>query len=236
MNWLTIHQQQEIRRLACSSPQIETCGFVLTSGDVAQVPNASPEPATHFAIAPEDYAAYEELGITGVWHSHLTEPSFSPLDQEVLRTDDTPWAIYCLATDTFSQVNPGAPAPLVGRPFVYGVYDCYALICDYLSELGVPMPIWSRGAWGEWNQPEFTPFDTETPALGPDVTAGPNQAGDIILFNLGDFPDHSDHVGVFNSASTFLHHLAGKKSRLDLFSSYWRKHVKCIIRPHQLCN
>lgn len=235
MNWLTIDQQRVIRQLASSTPEAETCGFVLTSGDVAQVPNSSPEPANHFVIDPEDYAAYDEMGIAGVWHSHLTEPGFSPTDQNVLRGDDLPWAIYCLATDTFAQVNPGAPAPFVGRPFCYGVYDCYSLVCDYLSELGVNMPIWARGPYGEWNTPEFVPFDNEAPSLGPEVVDENYQAGDLIFFNLGDCKNHIDHIAVFNSSTTFLHHLADKPSRIDRYSAYWKAHVKYVIRHQQLC-
>lgn len=236
MNWLTIDQQAAIRQLACASPEAETCGFVLTSGDVAQVPNTSSDPASYFSIAPEDYAAYEELGIAGVWHSHLSDPEFSPTDQNVLRADDLPWAIYCLATDTFSQVNPGAPAPLLNRPFVYGVYDCYSLVCDYLSELGVNMPAWGRGPWGEWNKPDFVPFDNEARNQGPEVVDEIYQAGDLIFFNLGDYENHIDHIAVFNSPTTFIHHLSQKKSRIERFSSYWKAHVKCVIRPQQLWN
>lgn len=235
MNWLTIEQQHAIRRLAAASPESEICGFVLTSGDVAQVPNVSPEPANRFAIDPEDYAAYDELGIAGIWHTHLTEPGFSPLDQDVLRTDTLPWAIYCLASDTFSQVNPNAPAPLLGRPFCYGVYDCYSLVCDYLAELGVPMPTWVRGPYGEWNTPDFLPFDTEGPTLGPEVVNEDYKQGDLLFLNLGDCKNHIDHIAVFNSATTFIHHLADRPSRIDRFSTYWKPHLKFVIRPHQLC-
>jgi proteasome lid subunit RPN8/RPN11 len=236
MNWLTISQQNAIRRLACSTPEVETCGFVLTSGDVAQVPNAAADPRNFFSIAPEDYAAYDDLGIAGVWHSHITEPDFSPADQTVMRTDSLPWAVFCLATDTFSQANPGVVAPFIGRPFVYGLYDCYSLVSDFLSDLGVTMPTWQRGPWGEWDTPEFVPFDNEAHNQGVEVTDDNYRTGDIICFNLGQYPNHIDHIGVFNSTTTFLHHLAQKKSRLDRFSPYWKEHVKCIIRPHQLWN
>lgn len=235
MNWLTINQQQAIRRHATAIPEVETCGFVLRDGTVVQVPNYSPEPADHFVIDPEDYAAYEELGIAGIWHSHLTNPGFSPTDQNVLRADNLPWAIYCLATDSFAQVNPSAPAPLLGRPFCYGIYDCYSLVCDYLSELGVAMPFWVRGSYGEWNTPEFVPFDEEHAGLGPVVDGETYQPGDLLFMNLGDYKNHIDHIAVFNSSTTFIHHLADKTSRIDRFSSYWKPFVKCVIRPYQLC-
>lgn len=234
MNWLTIDQQNAIRRLACATPEAETCGFVLVSGDVIQVPNAAKDPKNFFSIAPEDYSAYEELGIAGVWHSHLSEPDFSPTDQNVLRADTLPWAVFCLATDTFCQVDPEGVAPLLGRPFVYGIYDCYSLVCDYLSELGVVMPAWIRGPWGEWDTADFVSFDMEAYNQGVEVTNESYKAGDLIFFNLGQFKNHIDHIAVFNSSTTFIHHLAQKKSRVDRFSSYWKEHVKCIIRPHQL--
>lgn len=235
MHWLTAQQKKEISGLASASPERETCGFILANGAVVEVANVARDPANQFEISPADYAANDALGIAGVWHTHLTLEAFSPLDQQVLLADPMPWAIYCLATGTFIQCEPGAPAPLIGRPFVYGIYDCYSLSSDFLAGLGVTMPPWPRGRYGEWNQPGFLPFDDQASAIGAPVLGGDYQRGDILLFNLGDHAGHTDHIGVFIDHQRFLHHPADRTSRIDRFGSWWDRRLRLVVRPRALC-
>lgn len=235
MNWLTPQQQCEIRRLASKRPEHEACGFVLNDGRVVATANIALDPSRQFEISPSDYAANDALGIAGVWHSHLTLEAFSPLDQQVLLADPMPWAIYCLATGTFVQCAPGAVAPLIGRPFVYGIYDCYSLTSDFLSGLGVTMPSWPRGLYGEWNCPGFSPFDDQASSVGNPVQGESYQRGDILLFNLGDHAGHTDHIGVFVDHRRFLHHPADRSSRVDRFGSWWERRVRLVVRPWALC-
>lgn len=235
MNWLTLAQQAEIREAAAASSDRETCGFVLTDGSVIEVANIADDPVNCFEISPAAYAANEQLGIAGIWHSHLDLCAFSPKDQEVLVADPMPWAIYCLANGQFVQCNPGAPAPFLGRPFVYGIYDCYSLVSDMLQEMGVQMPSWSRGFYGEWNEPLFAPFDTEASSVGMPVSIGEQRRGDILLFNLGDHQGHTDHVGVFLDDKQFLHHPAERRSRVDSFGGWWSRRLRMVVRPWGLC-
>lgn len=235
MNWLTPNQEQEIRLLASGQPDRETCGFVLADDSVVATKNIAHDPSYQFEISPVDYAKNDALGIKGVWHSHLELDAFSPMDQQVLLADPMPWAIYCLATGNFIQCAPGAEAPLIGRPFVYGVYDCYSLASDFLAGLGVTMPPWPRGRYGEWNTPNFMPFDGQASEIGNPVPSGSYQRGDILLFNLGDYPGHTDHIGVFIDCQRFLHHPADRNSRVDRFGSWWERRVRLVVRPRALC-
>lgn len=236
MNWLTVTQRGEIRRLAAAKPEQECCGFVLEGGAVVEVANVANDPTERFEISPSDYLCAEVSGIKGVWHSHLALDGFSPLDQQVLSADTLPWAVYCLRTDKFHQCNPTAPAPLLGRPFCFGVYDCYSLVSDKLGELGVSLPAWPRGGYGEWNQPGFTPFDDEAAGVGRPVLDDVYQEGDILLMNLGDHPGHTDHVGVFINDRQFLHHPAERESRVDRFGGWWKSKTRLVLRPAALWN
>lgn len=234
MNWLTVPQKREIARLSAEDPANEACGFVLEDGSVIRVPNVSKDPAGSFEISANDYVRADLCGIRGVWHSHSELDGFSPLDQQVLAQDSVPWAVYCHRTGTFTQCDPDSIAPLIGRPFCFGVYDCYSLVSDFLSEQGVALPQWPRGKWGEWNTPNFKPFDEEAERVGRYVTNGCYQAGDILLFNLGDHSGHTDHVGVFTDSRNFLHHPANGKSRRQTFGRFWVKYLNSVVRPHEL--
>ena len=234
MNWLTIEQKRQVQQAAAAQPEREVCGFVLDNGLVVEVPNRAKDPALEFEISPSDYAHWDEVGIKGVWHSHLELDAFSPLDQQVMAADTLPWAVYCLKTGNFTQADPEGLAPLEGRPFCFGVYDCYSLVSDKLGEMGVQLPAWPRGRWGEWNTPEFQPFDEQWQHVGKPVTNGVYQAGDILLMNLGDHKGHTDHVGVFVDHRRFLHHPAEKLSRLQTFGKHWERYLNLVVRPHQL--
>ena len=233
MHWLTSEQKLQIRQLAASTHTEETCGFVLSDGAVIQAPNIADDRINEFAISPLFYAEHDEH-VKGVWHSHLELAGFSPLDQQVMSTDVLPWAVYCLRDDSWHECDPTQPAPLEGRPFVFGHYDCYSLITDALAELGVVLPPWKRGSWGEWNTPGFRPFDVEWSKYGKLVTDGRYQEGDILLLNLGDHAGHTDHVGLMVGAKRFLHHPSGGVSRLQTFGSYWERRLNCVVRPFSL--
>tara|TARA_R110002020_G_scaffold169692_3_gene359029 strand:- start:1123 stop:1833 length:711 start_codon:yes stop_codon:yes gene_type:complete len=234
MEWLSASAKESIRGFACKKPEEEACGFVLKDGTVVSVRNSSLDPVNNFAIELSDYAFYEE-NIFGIWHSHLELAGFSALDQQVLSLDVLPWAVYCLADNSWHQCDPSVVAPFEGRPFVFGVYDCYSLVSDYLKAKNVCLPDWPRGSWGEWNTPLFTPFDDQWEHYGKPVKLGQQQAGDMMLMNLGDFSLHTDHLGVFVSKKQFLHHPSEGKSRLQTFGGYWERRLNWIIRPYSLC-
>lgn len=235
MNWLSPEQKDKIAKFSAAKSEQECCGFVLWNGEVVEATNQAEDKAEQFRIAPLDYAKWdEEVGIKGVWHSHIELDGFSPLDQQVLSKDILPWAVYCLRTGQFHQCEPEAAAPLLGRPFVFGVYDCYSLVSDKLKQLGVELPIWPRGEWGEWNTPGFFPFDQQADGVGSPVTNRSYQEGDILLMNLGDYGGHSDHVGVFVDHHRFLHHPAGHVSRVDRFGSWWERRTRLVLRPTAL--
>ena len=233
MNWLTPDTRRQIRRLAVSAPEQETCGFVLSTGEVVIVPNNAQDPSNEFLISEWDYMRFDN-DIVGVWHSHLELAGFSELDQQVMSADTLPWAVYCLRDDSFHQCDPTTEAPLEGRPFVFGTYDCYSLVSDYLKSFKVQLPPWPRGRWGEWNTPSFHPFDDEWSRVGKPVPDGVYKAGDILLLNIGDYPGHTDHVGVFVNARQFLHHPSQSVSRLQTFGGYWKRRLNWVIRPHEL--
>ena len=234
MNWLLDSQKIEIRRLATANISEETCGFVMHDGSVLQVPNSAEDRVNQFSIDPAIYAEHEQR-VGGIWHSHLDLAGFSELDQQVISADILPWAVYCIRNDSWHECNPLAPAPLQGRPFVFGVYDCYSLVSDFLRSVGVQLPEWKRGSWGEWNTPEFRPFDLEWKKYGKSIMHQRYERGDILLMNLGDHPGHTDHVAVMIDGKHFLHHPSNGISRKATLGSYYQRRLNWVVRPFALC-
>ena len=234
MNWLKGNEKEQIRRLACLKPNQEACGFVLNDGHVVEVKNKADDPVNQFVIDHETYAEYEDE-IKGVWHSHLELAGFSELDQQVISTDVLPWAVYCLRDDSWHECNPLAPAPFEGRPFVFGTYDCYSLVTDFLRSMDVQLPQWKRGQWGEWDEPDFLPFDTEWKKHGRPIMNHRYSRGDILLMNLGNNPGHTDHLGVMVDSKQFLHHPSNGISRKASLGSYYQRRLNWVIRPFALC-
>ena len=234
MNWLSDNEKQAIRQFASQEYTEETCGFVLHDGQVLQVPNGADDRVNEFSISPELFAEHEEH-IKGIWHTHLELAGFSQLDQQVISADVLPWAVYCLRNDSWHECDPTTVAPFQGRPFVFGCYDCYSLVSDKLATMGVTLPDWKRGRWGEWNTPQFNPFDLEWKNYGKPVMNRRYQAGDILLMTLGDYPGHSDHVGVMTDHKHFLHHPSNGISRSATLGSYYERRLNWVVRPFSLC-
>ena len=93
-----------------------------------------------FQIAPEDFAAVEDEGeIVAIVHSHVNEsPVPSMADKVGIEANGVPWLIVNHPVGHWTITEPsGYVAPLVGRPFVHGVLDCFALVRDYYKTLGV---------------------------------------------------------------------------------------------------
>lgn len=238
MNWLTQEQKSNIKAEAIQKPTEEICGFVLESGQVVSVENIHEDKEFNFRIAPESIIKYEEKGIKGIWHTHTKDPNFSPTDQVVMRGDTLPWAVYCIATNTFTEADFSKPAPLLGRPFIYGIWDCYALVRDYLNEAGIELPQWPRGDYGEWELSDFREFDENwsnynvKPVYNKDY-----QQYDIVCMNLGPFNGHIDHVGVFtDQGRTVLHHPANRLSKKHKWGQWMAQRTILVLRPAELWN
>ncbi len=234
MNWLSEDQKRQIKQLAAQTPEQEACGFVLPDGSVVAVKNSSPNPAEQFRIEANIVAQHADA--VGCWHSHLVLDGFSVLDQIGIAADGAmPWAVYTLATDRFCECDPLAQAPYVGRPYVWGVWDCYSLVADWLArEQQIVLPEWERGQWGEWNTPGFRPFDEEWPKFCKRVSDP--MPGDILLFNVGDHAGHTDHVGVMVGTRDFLHHPANKQSRQSRLGGHWLRRLNCAVRVKGPCS
>lgn len=145
------HILKSIRAHAARDYPREACGLVVQIGRRhVYVPcaNLALDPKEQFQLDPQDYAQAEDLGtIIGIVHSHPDETSrASDHDRASCEVSGLPWHILSWPEGDLNTIVPtGVPTPLIGRPFVHGVWDCYAIVRDWhLQERGIELPNYER--------------------------------------------------------------------------------------------
>ncbi|WP_277971741.1 C40 family peptidase [Pantoea agglomerans] len=213
----------------------ECCGVVIMPAGrpVQYLPcrNIAEEPESDFAIHPEDYAAAEEMGqIIAVAHSHpdaSTRPGET--DRALCDLSGLAWYIVSWPEGDFRVLLPRGELPLVGRPFVLGVYDCWGLIMSwYRQSLGIELPD-HRVNYAWWEQGENLYMDNWY-STGFREFSGPARAGDVVLMRVGSRV--VNHAGVLLEDGMLLHHLYGHLSQRVVYDDNWRSRTEIIVRYH----
>lgn len=116
-----------------------------------------------------------------------------------------------LARGRRPDYRPKGDDPIIGRPFVHGVWDCYGLIRDwYRQERGIELPNFER-ADGWWEQGENLYIDNYA-AAGFVAHDAELQPGDVILMQYQ--ASVVNHAGVYIGDGMMLHHLYGQSARV----------------------
>lgn len=242
----------------CATYPREGCGLLVRDDTGAEVfvatPNLSHSATEQFTIAPEDYADAEDRGeVIAVIHSHVDAPTFpSVVDLAQCEGTGIPWYIFRvdgkevagepvtspIVTDERCIEPSGYVAPLIGRPFTYGVHDCYALARDWYSRtLGVELPDFDHGPDCWWDPthenylPDFDPYTEHMEAAGFEPAAGPLQVGDCIIMQIRSLKPN--HIGVYIGDGMLLHHLRGRLSERVIYGGYWADVTVRTIRRKQ---
>ncbi|MCW2242271.1 NlpC/P60 family protein [Azospirillum canadense] len=208
----------------------ESCGLVTAAGYVP-CRNVHPDPLDHFEIAPEELLRDD---VRAVLHSHIAErhdpwPSQGDMGQQIAM--DVPWGI--IVTDGVGALDPILwgdfllDTPLVGRPFVHGVTDCYALIRAYYhQERGVTLPDHAR-TYEWWTAGENHYLDHFARHGFRVIDAGEARPGDGFLAQvLSPVPNHA---GVLIEDGLVLHHLDRRLSRREP-AFPWKRHITHWMR------
>lgn len=225
----------EALRHAVSEYPNESCGLLLVVRGVETYRpcrNASYAPEQHFVLDPVDYARAEDDGeVLAVVHSHPTTPAqFSDADLTACESSGLPWYVLNPQTEQWAYTHPiGYRAPLVGREWVWGVHDCWALCRDwYAQELGISLRDWPRPASPElFNAaPTFDSSwaDTGFRALEADEEL---ERGDLVLLSIGLATGALNHIGVYVGDQLLLHHLMHRLSSQDIYDGWL---LKCTGR------
>lgn len=216
----------------------EACGLIyLVRGKprLMVCANMASNPTQEFEIGPVQFAEAEDMGdVVGVVHSHpegTGQPSAFDLHSH--RASGLSWWIVGLASaeaDPDIQFLPPADElPLIGRPFVHGVTDCYSIVKDYYRmEQNTCLPDYHRE--DEWwrkgqNLYEENFENAGFVALSDDSEP---QVGDIILMNIG--ANVSNHAAVYIGGNVILHHLHGRLSCREVYTGFYRDRTRRILR------
>ena len=178
-----------------------------------------------FIIDPEDYVRADNIGeIKAIVHSHPVTPPFpSEADKLGCEQSKLPWHIVNPKTEQWGYYEPcGYKPPLKGRPWVWGVTDCWSLVRDfYKEEKGIELLDYERPVTPqEFNDvPLFERYAERTgfKELDPNETL---KNGDILLMSI--MYNTLNHVAIFLDGDV-LHHLTDRLSCKEPYSAWLQK-------------
>ncbi|HFF8938851.1 C40 family peptidase [Serratia marcescens] len=211
----------------------ECCGVVVQSGRrqrYVRCRNLAPEPTEQFSLAPADYAAAEDSGtIVAIVHSHpdaTTQPS--QLDLAQCDLSQLPWIIASWPEGDIREVIPcEGVKPLLERPFVHGIWDCYAIVRDwYQLERGIALPDFTRTD-GWWNRGENL-YIAHYAEAGFVPASGELLVGDVIVMQV-QAPE-PNHAAVYLGDGIMIHHMYGQLSNRVSYGGYWQERTITVLR------
>ncbi|MGZ8172576.1 MAG: C40 family peptidase [Methylobacter sp.] len=243
-----------IKQFAREEYPKEACGVITRRGKktvAVKCANVSDAPEQRFVIASEEYQKHcDEGGVYGIWHSHVNDPlplTPSATDIAACNMTGVDWIIIDITRPDgdrfefgeFFFITPedeGDDEPYVGRPYIYGIRDCFTLARDYYRrELAIDIDFRAPG------YPEITNWQEQGLNLLADgyKEAGfkklidqEAQIGDLFLIQMSAV---ADHVAIYIGNDTILHHCLDRLSTTDIYGGgYWQKHTVAHLRSAQL--
>lgn len=206
----------------------EACGLVIASAaGPTYVPCRNVAAATdvEFEIAAEDFVAASLAGeMLAVLHSHVPTAAFpiagmpypSKADMVAQEQSGLPFGLSLASADSCSEpIYFGDQVPmrdLVGRPYVYGVWDCYTLVRDHYRsrpERPFTLPIYPRDD-GYWRDGTDLYGDHFAEAGFRIISPSEARAGDACLMRIRSTV--ANHAVVILDGGLMLHHLDGHLS------------------------
>ena len=178
-----------------------------------------------FIIDPVDYSKAEDIGkILAVIHSHpTTQPIASQADMISCEETKLPWHIVNPKTEQWGYYEPsGYEPPLIGRHWVWGVTDCWALVRDWYKEKkGIILRDWERPITPEEfiADPMFErcAWRTGFRQLRPEEKL---ENGDLLFMSI--LTSGLNHVAIFIDGDV-LHHLADRISCKEPYNEWLQK-------------
>lgn len=207
----------------------ESCGLVI-SGNYVPCNNIAIDPLKDFKIDTKFYID-NYYNLEAIIHSHNDFPHASKKDMQQQIATSVPWGIINLVKGNITGIwFWGDQLPiqdLIGRPFVHGIYDCYALVRSYYKkEKNITLPMFPREE-GFWRRNEHLLIDNYEKIGFVRIDKEELTVGDCILGSI--LSNNVNHSGVYVGNGLILHHLGGRLSRTEPLNR-WKKYISCYLR------
>lgn len=236
MNILDRKTLADVRAHATARYPEESCGLVVVERGKPKYiacSNVSERPMEDFAISALDFANAEERGeIVCIVHSHPNAPCRpSMADKVSCESHRKPFLIVEVGADGAGDMSWNEPsgyqAPLIGRPFVHGVLDCYSLVQDwYVRERDIILPDFERQELWWTKGDDLYMQHYEDAGFSP--IRGKMQIGDVILMQLQS--KVVNHGAVYIGDSQIIQHIYNRLSSRDLYDGYFQEITRVVIR------
>lgn len=230
----------------------ESCGFI-AAGNYVACDNLNAKPLEAFTITDPRYdAAVVGKTLQAIIHSHPHGPLVpSELDMTQQIATNVPWGIITLNEKGIHKMiawGANLPiAPVIARPFVHGILDCYSLVRDVFrlgktelakQNVGWPLdpivlPEVARGNnW--WTGDEDLYIDHLAKVGFKQITMAEAKPGDGFLIALGnstrDNPKKRlNHAGVLLRHDEILHHFPTRLSA-RMPAGQWARSAQMWVR------
>lgn len=193
-----------------------------------------------FILCPEDYRKVEDFvssnsgDIFAVLHSHpTTKAKPSMADLAGCELSGLEWSIYSPVIDEwFSFVPTGYKAPLIGRVFKHGVFDCYSALRDwYQLNFGIVLKDFDRKQYW-WENGDNLFMDNFREAGFEEVKDMSLEVGDVLLINFSSFV--VNHCAVYIGNDKVFHQTMNRLSSREIYGGWLKKNTRTKLR-YRLC-
>ena len=200
---------------------MERCGVVLKDGTEVEYANLSEE-SNEFVLDSQAWVDHDD-DIVAIFHTHPNgEPFLSTADRVSQIQTGLPWVLYTGGERKVFQ----PVARLLGRDFVYGPTDCYALVKDAYHLAGIELPEIVRGDIDDDAKLERIPAGMEEHFFKiSDIDFV--EVGDVIVTALGG---KASHMAIYIGEGRVLHHQYNQMSLRENLSEGWLKRIHSIWR------
>lgn len=239
----SIEIEEAIKQHAEKEYPNECCGLIVGE-EYIPMKNISDSPETSFRINPEKFVEYND-DIRCVIHSHCDtivdgikyrNCFASKKDQEMQISCDIPYGICHVgfngkANRIFYFGDSLEIEEYIGRPYIYGVYDCFSLVRDYYKkEFQINMPNIPRQIhwWNESGESSmFDDYFEECGFVDKQISIKFLKKFDVVLMNING--TCVNHCGIYLDHGLMIHHRYGHLSRHDPLMIY-KDRVTRIVR------
>lgn len=236
--------QAEWQAYALTCYPYEAVAYV-AGGRLVPVPNISSDPTTSFKVDVTERFRAERFGpIQALLHTHPYTAKDSPThkwapewastaDMQFWMQDNIPWGIWSTDGEGLSRavwMHHWKPQPLLGREFMHGAQDCYAIIRDwYYLERSIKLLNFARGMeW--WNDGTSNLYEDNFKKAGFRVLRADEtpDVGDVPLMRL--VGNVISHGGVISKPGVLMHHPYSSKGTALSREDPLQKWKRCIVK------